>query len=145
MARLALTEELPWLVKRVGCALTPDARGICVCDSEGQILGMVACDLWTPNACVAHVALASVFAGRALLAAFVRTVFGTWQKCVVTAAVLSNNERSLSMMHRLGGYESHRVSDGYAPGVDVIHFELREMSFASWLSSQRKAARNGST
>lgn len=140
ISRLALTEELPWLTKRVGCALTPDACGICVCDADGRILGMVACDLWTPNACVAHVALDAVAAGRALLAAFVRAVFATWRKQVVTATVLSSNERSLAMVRRLGAYESHRVVDGYSPGTDVIHFELREMSFAAWLSTHRKAA-----
>ena len=123
---------LSWISERAHCALTADARGIAAVDARGNIRGMVAYDGWTENACQAHMAVDSPIVWRHLVRPAFQYPFLQAGKNVLVGVIPSHNERSVEMTRALGFIEKHRIADGWAPGDDMIVFEMRR-SECRWL------------
>lgn len=142
-ATAAQPPDLLWLVERAAHPLSPRATAIKAVDTSGRIRGMVAFDDWWPNSCHVHMAVETPIAWRALIPACAIYPFEQLGLGVLIACVLSTNARSLRMTLALGFRETHRVRDGYAPGVDLVFHEIRreDVEAKGWLlPSQGKAA-----
>lgn len=133
--RAAMPEEFGWLVQRTSAGLTAGARGILTEDAAGRIRGMVVFDGWTENAAQAHIALDTPMAWRSLSGPVFEYVFEQCGKGVFLVCIPSHNARSIALTRRLGFREAHRVRDGWAPGDDLILFEMRREDWRA-----RKAA-----
>lgn len=143
-------EHYPWIAERAGLVVGPSFRAIEAVDASGRILAMVGYDGWLgpecaagrPNACSLHVALEHPAALRHVLRHGFEIPFVRLGIQLVTCMVLSSNERSLTLVRRLGFRETMRGVGWWAPGVDMVLFEMRRES-CRWVpiaTRQRKEA-----
>ncbi len=116
---------LSWLVDRVGCTLTAEARGLAALDEAGRIRGMVAYDGWTNSAVQAHMAVDSAIAWRSLLPRAFSYPFDECGRGVLLGLVRADNPRCLALTRSFGFREAHRIRDGADVGIDLILFEMR--------------------
>jgi hypothetical protein len=135
----ATKEDCRWLFARISWVPTLGFKAIVAHDSSGAIRGMVGYDCWTPNSVQMHVALASGAAARSLLGPAFQYPFEQLAVGVVLGVVPANNAPSLNFARKVGMRETHRIADGWAPGVDLLHFEMRREE-CRFLSSKAKAA-----
>lgn len=133
MRAVAATQRIQWLVERVGCALTKDARAIAAVDSSGRIHGMVAYDVWCENSVQAHVAVDTPAAWRALLPAAFFYPFIEANKGVLLCVVRGQNTKSLRVCAHLGFQVKAQVKDGFAQGDDLVLLEMRRET-CRWLN-----------
>ena len=127
-------DHFHWIEARTGCVLSRNAR-VLVAWRHGIILGMVAFDGWTPNAVEFHMALDSPLAWRRLHPLVLDYAFQHAARNVVIGVIPSHNKRSLKLARhlcrdfikrKLGvAGEAHRVADGWAPGDDLVIYEIR--------------------
>lgn len=117
--------DLPWYTARTKCKLTPGARGIKAVDIHGKIWGMVVYDCFTRNGAQVHVALDSPWAARCLLRMAFTYPFVECGFQVLMGLVPALHRKSLVLAKALGFRETHRVCDGWAPGVDLVLLEMR--------------------
>lgn len=122
--RLAVGRGLLELAQWAGYVPGADARALAAVDERRRVRGVVGFDRWTPNAVHLHVALAAPSAGRVLLPAAFAEAFSDG-RTLARGEVRSSNLRSLALARHLGFREAHRVVDGWAPGEDVVLFEMR--------------------
>lgn len=131
IVRVAPPEHWCWIAERAQLLVGPgfgvveaieDLRG-----AEGpvRILAQVAFDGWTSNSVSLHVAVEAPIALRRLVKQCFGMAFGQFGKRVVTAMVLSTNARSLALVEHLGFREVYRGREWWAPGVDMVIFEMR--------------------
>lgn len=126
VVREASLEHYPWIMERAGLVATPGFKAIeAIEERDGRILGMVAYDGWTPNACSMHVAIEEPIASRRLLRPAFRIPFVELKKQVVIGMVLSTNEKALKLDLHLGFRQQCRIQDAWAPGVDLIILCMR--------------------
>lgn len=126
--RPAPPEHYGWIAERARLAITPGFSAIEALDN-GRIVGMVAYDGWTDNACSMHVALEMPIAARRLL----RPAFGIpfasppagFGKGVVVGLVRSDNQKALAVDLNLGFRRVGCVSNYWAPGVHMIILEMQ--------------------
>lgn len=105
---------------------TPGFKAIeAIEERDGRILGMVAYDGWTPNACSMHVAIEEPIAVRRLVRPAFRIPFVELKKQVVIGMVLSTNLKALKLDEHLGFTIRGRIPDAWAPGVDLILLSMR--------------------
>jgi hypothetical protein len=131
-ARAVKPHEFQWLVDRVGCHLTPDAKGILVEDSAGRIRACAVFDWWTANAAQAHLAVDEPIALRTLCAAAFPWFFDTIGYGVLLGFVQGANTRAIRLDKHLGFREVRRVVDGAAKGEDLVILEMRRQD-CRWL------------
>ena len=117
--------DLPWIVEATSCVLTDRARAIKAVDEHGQIRGMVAFDVWTPNACYAHMAVSTPIAWRSLLPAVFEYPFLECGREVILALIPADNVKSWGMASHLGFRIVHTVRDGWSRGTDLLLLEMR--------------------
>ncbi len=86
---------------------------------------MVGYDGWLPNACAIHVAIEEPMAGRRLVRPAFGIPFLEMGLGLVLGWVLSTNTRALRLDLHLGFRETHRIRDGWRPGVDLVLLEMR--------------------
>jgi hypothetical protein len=134
LARHARPHELQWLVDRVGCHLTPDARGICVVDAADNIRAMAAFDWWSENGAHAHVAVDEPIALRTLAPVALRWFFMETGREVLVGIVRASNARALKLDKHLGFRETHRIRDWAAKGDDAVVLEMRS-SDCRWVTN----------
>jgi len=72
-----------------------------------------------------HVSLETPAAFRPLLRVAFAYPFENLGLRVLTGNTPANCVRALQLSKHLGFTETHRTSDGWAPGVDMVHTELR--------------------
>lgn len=118
------TRDFRWLCERTGSCLTEKARGI-ECVNESGIVGQVAYDQWTENACMGHVAVEVAAAWRRILSPAFQYPFVQANKGLILTLVNSTNERSLRLMDRLGFRKAHTIEDAVRVGEHLILFEMR--------------------
>lgn len=133
------TRDFAWLTERTGLRPATDCQAIEAVDADGRTRGMVAFEGWTANAVIAHVALDSVGAGRALLRPAFAYPFTEAGRGMLLGLVPGDNRKSLNLARRLGFRETHRIVDGWKTGADLVLFEMRRAECA-WLKQARKAA-----
>lgn len=126
IVRAAPAEHLSWLASRAGLYVHPGLKAIEAVDDSGRIHGMVGYDGWTKNACCAHIALDNPGALRHLLKPGFGIPFIEFGFGVLLVQVVSTNTRSLKLVPKLGFRFAYRVRDGWAPGADMIWFEMRK-------------------
>lgn len=119
--------------------LTAQARTIQATDAKGRIRGVVAYDMWTPNACQAHMAADSAIAWRSLLGPAFSYPFEEAGRRLLLGIIPAHNARSVALVRRFGFREAYRVKDGWGPGDDLLVFEMRREE-CRWLSPARRAA-----
>ena len=122
--RAAPPEHYSWIADRAALIVSPAFRALEALDAEGNILGMVGYDGWTPNSCCMHVALESQIATRRLLTRAFTVPFRLGRN-VLLASVLSTNTKSLKFVKHLGFKVKARIQDGWSKGVDLVLFEMR--------------------
>jgi RimJ/RimL family protein N-acetyltransferase len=106
--------------------LTEKARGIeCVKGATGEIVGQVAYDNPTPNACTGHIALAFPAVWRRLLHPTFEYPFLEAGKGVLIVGVSSENRRSLRLVERCGFRVLCVIRDYIAVGIHMVQFEMR--------------------
>lgn len=118
------TRDFEWLCGRTGSTLTTKARGI-ECVDGARIVGQVAYDQWTENACVGHVAVDVAAAWRRLLVPTFQYPFVQANKGLILTLVNSTNGQSLRLMDRLGFRRTHAIVDAIRAGEHLILFEMR--------------------
>lgn len=126
VVREAPPDHYAWIVERAGLMATPGFKAIeAIEERDGRILGMVAYDGWTPNACSMHVAIEEPIAVRRLVRPAFRIPFVELKKQVVIGMVLSTNLKALKLDEHLGFTIRGRIPDAWAPGVDLILLSMR--------------------
>lgn len=124
--------RFPWIEERTGCVLTRNARAIEAVREDGEIVGMVAYDNWTPASVQAHMAVDSAIVWRRLLRAAFDYPFRFAGKSLLIGIIAANNERSVAAVESFGFIETHRFIDGWREGVDLIVYEMRRKD-CRWL------------
>ena len=125
--------DLRWLTAQTGVEFTPAARGI-EDVRGGQIVGMVACDLWGGTSAQVHFATRCAVACRTLTREFFRWAFGPAGREVLIAIVAASNRASLRLVEFFGFRRMHVIRDGWRRGVDYILFEMRRAD-CRWLET----------
>jgi RimJ/RimL family protein N-acetyltransferase len=125
-----------WIAERAQLVVGPQFRAIEAIDGD-RILAMVGYDGWTPGAVMLHVALEHAAALRHVIRRGFEVAFR--HRPVVVASVLSTNRASLELVRHLGFREAGRGLDWWAPGVDLVWFDMRRHE-CRWLGAERKAA-----
>lgn len=118
---------------RLGPVLTSNAKAIKAIDATDTIRGMVAYDNWTTTAVQAHMLVESPIVWRSLVGPAFRYPFEEAGKTLLLGLIPEHNRRSVEMTYRLGFQIAHRVLDGWAPGDDLLLFEMRK-SDCRWLA-----------
>jgi RimJ/RimL family protein N-acetyltransferase len=132
--REAPPEHYPWIAERAHLVIGSDFRAIEAVDEAGRILGMVGYDGWCPGSVAMHVALDNRGAARRLLQPAFGVPFIELKIPIIKGLVLSNNPRAIALDKHLGFKEVARLADWWAPGVDIILFEMRRED-CRWIPS----------
>jgi hypothetical protein len=125
-------EDLPWLIERVGCFLTPAAKGVKVVDGNGVTKALVAFDRWTYNCAEAHIAIDEPMALRTLCKEAFPWYFA--QRGVLLGIVRGSNAKALRLDRHLGFREQTRILDGVAVGEDLVILRMRRED-CRWLKN----------
>lgn len=129
IVRPAHPTSYPWLASRANLVIGPAFRAIEAVDATGRIHGMVGYDGWTDNAVCMHVALDNPAALRALVKVGFGIAFDPAPtgcgRGVALAQVVGTNERSLTLVKRLGFEPLCVVKDGWAKGLDMTWWQMR--------------------
>lgn len=137
-------EDWHWLIERVGCFLTPAAKGVKVVDGTGTIKAMCMFDRWTKNAAEGHIAVDEPAALRILCREAFPWYFA--ERGVLLGNVRASNARALRLDKSLGFSEYCRVKDGVAVGEDLVLLSMRREE-CRWLkpreAKQTKEAQHG--
>ena len=124
---VAMPEDYGWICSRMRYTPAAGFRAMKVVDSEGAIVAMSGYDNWTPNACQVHVAAeARAFWCKATLRAAFGFPFIQAGRGMVYTVTPASGEASLRMNRILGFTETHRIKDGWAPGVPLVINEMRK-------------------
>lgn len=101
---------------------------------DGNILGIIGLDYWTPTAVQMHVWIktpAALRGGKFLTEAF-RYAFVTCGKKVAFGIIPSDNVKALKFIWNVGFTEIARLKDGWDNGIDMVINEIRPGS-CRWL------------
>lgn len=129
--KLAVHPAGAWLAERTGYVPGGDFRTLVALREDGSTAGVVGFDRWTPGSVHMHIALESPAAGRLLLRpAFAEAFSGG--RTLAAGLVRGGNVRSLALAKHLGFREAYRMRDGWAPGEDMVLFEMRRAE-CRWL------------
>lgn len=145
-ALVANAEGRAWVATRVGCHLTPEARGLVAVDERGNVRGGVVYDGWTPNSVQAHVAMDTPVAWRALLPHVLVYPFlgprgdGVDGREWIVVMIRGGNSKSLAAVRRLGFLEVARIPNGHSVGDDLVLLRLHRSECADLRAPLRKAA-----
>lgn len=132
-------EVTAWLQERTGCGATAGFRSIVARRADGSIAGAVGFDLWTENACQAHIALDSPAALRALLRPLFSYAFEQANKGLMMATIPGHNVRSLELVKSLGFHRRCIIEDGWAEGVP-LHLFIMDRRLCRYLDASEVAA-----
>lgn len=127
---MARPEERCWFTQRTGYLPGGDFVALVWADKQDNVKGMLGFDTFKPNSCQAHLALDAPHVGRALFRGGAAWIFRT--RGLVLGSVVATNRACLSAAKRIGFVETHRVTDGWAAGVDLVSLELRKEN-CKWL------------
>lgn len=116
-------DDLPWLIERVGCFLTPAAKGVKVVDGSGATKALAVFDRWTYNCAEAHIAVDEPMALRTLCREAFPWYFA--QRGVLLGIVRASNTKALKLDFHLGFKEQTRVTDGMDRGEDLVILRMR--------------------
>lgn len=129
IVRPAAPEHYGWIAERAHVVPTLGFRALEAVDDSGRIHGMVGYDGWLPGAVSMHIALEHPAAFRSLLRPCFGIVFEAppvgYDKPMALCTVLSTNTRSLRLVDRVGFREVFRGRNWWAPGTDLVFFEMR--------------------
>lgn len=117
-------EDIAWIEDHVG-VLKRNATSIAAVKPDGTIAGVVAFDAWNPGSVHCHIALESPMAWRHLTKAVWLYAFEQEGVSAVLATIPSHRCEAVRMAICLGFKSTHRVRDGFCPGSDLVHFEMR--------------------
>lgn len=135
----ATKEDFAWMEARLGPVLTSNARAIKAVDAAGRIRGMVAYDNWTEVAVQSHMVVDSPVVWRSLLGPAFSYPFEECGKALLLGIIPLHNHKSIALTRHLGFREAYRIRDGWAPGDDLVVFEMRKHE-CPWLGTQKRRA-----
>lgn len=131
----AQPEDFAWIVKQTGCALSKDVRAIKAVDAAGEIRGMVAYDMWTPNSCQAHMALGTPVAARSLLRRAFHYPFVFADRGILLGYCRASNTRARKLHDSLGFELLCVVPDGWTSGEDLCIVQMRREN-CRWIRNE---------
>lgn len=123
--RAAPPEHYGWIASRAQLIVGSAFRAIEAVDANGNIIGMVGYDGWTPNSCAMHVAIEKPIAVRRLVRPAFGIPFLELKKHVVLGTVLTTNEAALKLDLHLGFTKLTTIRDGWKEGVGIHLLEMR--------------------
>lgn len=131
--------EWEWISRRARPVRSADTTGF-VAYRGTDIAGVVVFDSWSPNACMAHIAIEDPFILRhGLLEACCDFVFNHAGRDVVIGLVPANNEKALRFDQHIGFTEAYRIKDGYSRGTDYVLMEMRRET-CRWIKQKDSLA-----
>lgn len=131
--------EWDWILQRARPVKAEDSTGF-VAYRGTKLVGAVVFDSWSPNACMAHIAIEDPFILRhGLLEASCDFVFRHANRGVIIGLVPANNEKALRFDRHIGFTEVYRIKDGYAPDIDYVLMEMRRET-CRWLKPRNSLA-----
>ena len=137
MIRHAGPDDVSWLVSRTAYDPPPGFCGLVAVGEDGAIRGLIGFDRWTPSSACMHAAIDVPAACRGLLREAFTYLFRDTGRAVARAEVRAGNERSMRATAHLGFQETSRVVDGWAPGEDLVLFELRRGD-CRWMDAEQE-------
>jgi hypothetical protein len=132
-------EHYWWIAQRAQVNPGPQFRAYEAVDEHGHILAMVGYDGWFSGAVNVHVALAYPAALRHVLRPGFGIPFVELGFRLVLCQVLSTNWASLRLVNHLGFKEVFRGREWWAPGVDLVFFEMRRAD-CKWIPEEARWA-----
>jgi hypothetical protein len=134
-------EHYAWIAQRAQVNPGAQFRALEAVDDTGRILAMVGYDGWLTGCVNVHVALDHPAALRYVLRPGFGIPFVELGCRLVLCQVLSTNWASLRLVNHLGFKEVFRGREWWAPGVDLVFFEMRRAD-CKWipLEARRWAA-----
>lgn len=127
-------DRLGWIADRAGLVPGPNFAAWEALDDSGKVLGMIGLEWSLPNATNLHIAMEEPdrcdrAQRRKAMHALIRDAFvlafDGYGKGVAIATVVSTNDRSKRLVKRLGFRVCGTVRDAWAPGADLIMYEMR--------------------
>jgi hypothetical protein len=131
---------LAWQRERTGVYFTEAAKGLAAVDSSGRYRGVVGYDQWTKNSVEAHMAVDTPIAWRTLLPHVF--VWPFQHVGVILGIISASNVPSCRMVDALGFKQLNRIRDGWAPGEDLVLWEMRREN-CSYLPDFKPQPRRG--
>lgn len=131
--------DWPWVQSQARPILCEDTQGVVAVRGD-RLVAAAVFDSWSPNSCLAHIAMEDPMVLRwGLLKWAFRLVFVYNNRNLVTGLTPADNEKALRFNKHIGFREVYRVPEGYKPGVDYV---LQEMTKAEcrWLDLPAKRA-----
>jgi len=120
------SEDWGWVTYMLDIPLSTDMRGI-VAVQDGVRKGVVLLENWTHNGCVAHFAATTPMVWRhGLHVEAFKYVFETNGMDFMLGYIPASNRESWRLAEHMGLREVYRIRDGFAPGDDMVMYELRK-------------------
>ena len=117
-------EDVRWFMYRTSYRPSSEFGGIVALDEDGERLGMVGMDFWTPKAVQLHVAIDNPSCTIPLWNEVTKYLKQHGRK-LAYAVTPSNNDRSLNLQKALGFEEKYRIIDGWDDGIHMIICERK--------------------
>ena len=123
--KVATLDQITLIANHLGVWVSEDTVGLATVDSDDSLVGMVILQDFLPNSALAHIWTRHPIALRCgLFEGATDYVFNTAGCGKLRARLIATNTRAQRYIRRKGFVATHVDVDGYAVGVDLLHFEL---------------------
>ena len=120
------SRDLDWARTQVPLVFTEDMVGFVAETLSGERVGLVAFSCFTHSHAVLDMALRFAATRAGLMEVALGYAFGARGLTALHATIAETNTKCLSLAHRLGAVEYHRIVEGFAAGVDFVCVELKK-------------------
>ena len=125
-------KHIPYYVK------TPSSRGLAAESDDGKVYIICILDSWTAGSVQMHINVFSPIGFRDYT--FINEVFTfafiTADRLTAILVIGEDNVKAINLANRLGFKDLAHISDGHAPGVDSVLYEMRKAD-CKWLKRNR--------
>lgn len=131
--------EWQWAKERIRLICSEDSQGI-VAWRDGEIQAVCVADVFTPDACNVHFAIANPFVIRhGFFNEIARHLYEVCGRERLFGYVPANNEKALRLDKHIGFKEVARIPDGLMDGIDLVVLRM-DKDECRWLSTRQEAA-----
>lgn len=132
----------PVVVDKLGVRWTEDTRGILVYDQQAKsVIAGVVFENWTFSSVQVHQWVESSLVLRhGLYNEVVRYAFVEAGLKKLVGVVPEDNEAAIRLNKHIGFRVTHKIEDGFKPGVASVIMEANHEDLARWFPKQQEAA-----